>query len=154
DRRRVVEGDRAALGLAGPGDVHGVAAPTAEGDLQAARRDRRVVETGTADAESVARRVPGELDRGRVPRAPVEDRARRRGVGAQRQLLSPSNRLPSPPRIEPSPRPPRAPARMRPARRLIGSDCSHTLPGPRSLAKNRPSPPNSADLTPPTNWMS
>ena len=36
------------------------------------------------------------------------------------------------------------------ARRLSGGDCSHTLPGPRSVAKNNPSPPNSADLILPT----
>ena len=36
------------------------------------------------------------------------------------------------------------------ASRLSGSDCSHTRPGPRSVAKNSPSPPNSADLILPT----
>jgi hypothetical protein len=32
-----------------------------------------------------------------------------------------------------------------------GSDCSQTLPGPRKVAKNMPSPPNKAVFTPPTN---
>ena len=40
------------------------------------------------------------------------------------------------------------------ARRLSGSDCSQTRPGPCSVAKNRPSPPKSAVFTPLTIWMS
>ena len=38
-----------------------------------------------------------------------------------------------------------------PASRENGSDCSQIFPGPRKVAKNRPSPPNSAVLIPPTN---
>ena len=34
---------------------------------------------------------------------------------------------------------------------LIGNDWIHTLPGPRSVAKNKPSPPNKVFLIPPTN---
>ena len=45
-------------------------------------------------------------------------------------------------------------ATMRRAMRLNGKDCSHTRPGPRSVAKKRPSPPNKADLIFPTNSMS
>src|SRR5262249_25103100 len=71
------------------------------------------------------------------------------------QELSPSSRRPSPPSTEPSSRPPR-PVRedaavMRSARRLKAKDCSQTSPGPRSVAKNKPSPPKSADLILPTN---
>ena len=43
-----------------------------------------------------------------------------------------------------------AAATMRSARRLNGSDCSQICPGPRSVAKNKPSPPKSADLILPT----
>ena len=43
---------------------------------------------------------------------------------------------------------------MRSARRLNGKDCSQMRPGPRNVAKNKPSPPKSADLILPTNWMS
>src|SRR5262245_5358169 len=38
--------------------------------------------------------------------------------------------------------------------RLSGKDCIQTRPGPRSVAKNRPSPPNIADLILPTYSMS
>jgi AcrR family transcriptional regulator len=51
---------------------------------------------------------------------------------------------PIPPSTDPSPRAPPfcgAAAYMRPARRENGSDCSQTLPGPVSVAKNTPSPP-------------
>ena len=53
-------------------------------------------------------------------------------------------------------RPPMAGAAMtmRLAIRDSGSDCSQTLPGPCSTAKNKPSPENSADFRPPTYWMS
>ncbi|KAG1280763.1 hypothetical protein G6F64_014511 [Rhizopus arrhizus] len=43
---------------------------------------------------------------------------------------------------------------MRPARRENGSDCSQTLPGPVSVARNTPSPPNSMLLTPVTRLTS
>ena len=43
---------------------------------------------------------------------------------------------------------------IRRARRLSGKDCNHTRPGPRSVAKNNPSPPKIADLIPPTYSMS
>src|SRR4051812_47416539 len=72
--------------------------------------------------------------------------------------LSPPIRSPMPPRIEPSSMrfPPArgAAAKMRSARRLKGSDCRYTLPGPLNVAKNSPSPPNKVFLNPPTNWMS
>ena len=58
---------------------------------------------------------------------------------------------PSPLRMRPTPGIARA---MRSASRLSGSDCSQTWPGPVSVAKKSPSPPKSAVLTPPTNWMS
>jgi len=43
---------------------------------------------------------------------------------------------------------------MRPASRENGSDCSHTVPGPVSVARNTPSPPNSMLLMPPTAFTS
>src|SRR3546814_6255326 len=66
------------------------------------------------------------------------------GAGGSRQKrLSPSSSLPMPPRTEPSPRslPPDcgAAASMRPAMRENGSDCSQTVPGPVSVARNMPS---------------
>ena len=33
-------------------------------------------------------------------------------------------------------------------------DCSHTRPVPRSVARNRPSPPNTIERSPPACWMS
>lgn len=68
----------------------------------------------------------------------------------------PSSKFPSPPSTLPSSFRPELPAadRIRSAIRLNGSDCTQTLPGPRSVAKNRPSPPNSAVLTPFTNSIS
>ena len=64
---------------------------------------------------------------------------------------------PRPPRKLPSslPRPaPAALASTRPARRENGSDWSQTFPGPVTVAMNSPSPPKSAFLKPPMNWMS
>src|SRR5713101_281044 len=43
---------------------------------------------------------------------------------------------------------------MRPASREKGSVCRMVFPGPVSVARNSPSPPNSAFLNPPTSWMS
>src|SRR5262245_36573422 len=64
--------------------------------------------------------------------------------------LSPSSRPPSEPRTDPSslrlPPCDGAAATIRLARRLNGRDCSHTRPGPRRVAKNKPSPPKIADL--------
>ena len=56
---------------------------------------------------------------------------------------SPSSRLPRPPRtraffLAAGAVTPGMALAMRSARRLNGSDCSHTLPGPVSVAKNRP----------------
>jgi len=74
---------------------------------------------------------------------------------------SPSIMLPRPPTTsstDPSPLRPRPmpgiALAMRSARRLSGSDCSQTWPGPVSVAKKRPSPPKSAVLTPLTNCTS
>ena len=61
------------------------------------------------------------------------------------------------PRSDPSSRePPRcgAAAKTREARRENGRLCSQTVPGPVTLAKNRPSPPNRAVLILPTYWIS
>src|SRR5450830_155771 len=71
----------------------------------------------------------------------------------------PPSRLPParPPSTEPSSLdPPRwgAAAKIREARRENGRLCSHTVPGPVSLARNKPSPPNSAVLILPTYWIS
>src|SRR3546814_599500 len=76
------------------------------------------------------------------------------GAGGSRQKrLSPSSSRPMPPSIEPSPRslPPfwGAAASMRPAMRENGSDCSQTVPGPVSVARNMPSPPHTTRLIPP-----
>ncbi len=115
-------------------------------------------------AESDARAFNSVLRRlGMRPKCPGRWPARNRAKAYGWRLLrklrrgglaqSPSSRLPSEPSTEPSPRfcPPRLPAAaiIRPASRAKGSDWIHTLPGPRSRAKNTPSPPNSMLLTPP-----
>src|SRR5688500_953962 len=80
--------------------------------------------------------------------------------GRELQSPPPMTIFPRPPatfRIDPSsPLLPAGPAwaSTRPASRLNGSDCSHTLPGPVSVAKSNPSPPNSVFLIPPVKPMS
>jgi hypothetical protein len=79
---------------------------------------------------------------------------------ARNATQSPSITLPMPiaSSTEPSPLRPRPmpgmAREMRSARRLSGSDCSQTWPGPVSVAKNSPSPPKKAVLTPPTSCTS
>ena len=88
------------------------------------------------------------------------------------QSSSPLSRLPKPPRRPPAASPPSTPAPLAPARSLppppfCGAAANtrlarrengrlwiQTVPGPVTLAKNRPSPPNSAVLMPPTYWIS
>src|SRR5699024_3187238 len=64
----------------------------------------------------------------------------RKQVTQVQKRRSPPIRSPRPPSIEPSPLsvppPCGAAASMRLARRENGSDCSHTLPGPVSVARN------------------
>src|SRR5262249_48007918 len=115
-----------------------------------------------------AARTGGDLQHGRGPEVrrshPRQSAADRFGsaaeLGAYRHLaasysLPPISMLPRPPRwlrTEPSsallPAGP-AWARTRPANREKGSDWSQTLPGPVSVARNKPSPPNSVFLKPP-----
>ena len=59
-----------------------------------------------------------------------------------RALFARSRRAAAPPRTRAT------------ARRENGRLCSQTVPGPVTLAKNRPSPPNSAVLILPTYWIS
>jgi hypothetical protein len=68
-------------------------------------------------------------------------------------LPSPSSKFPSPPsRLLPSSFLVPVPyARMREASLDTGKLCNHTSPGPVSVAKNNPSPPNKVFLIPPTN---
>ena len=105
---------------------------------------------------SQRRAAPGRLAPGR---------RRRPCRRLERQSSSSPPRTPpsSPPAAEaaaaPSPlrasRRAAAPPRTRAlARRENGRLCSQTVPGPVSLAKNRPSPPNSAVLILPTYWIS
>ena len=127
--------------------------------VPAAMRSRSSVQVSSSSCSASAR------PRQRPP-APAHSSApatSARGTGAaairrrRRGCRRAARRRPKPPSTEPSSRePPRcgAAANTREARRENGRLCSHTVPGPVTLAKNRPSPPNSAVLILPTYWIS